>query len=311
MGVRIDKKHTAESKAKMSKSRKDWLKNNPDKHPWKRHDKFKSKPCENVKTFLRNNNILFIEEYTPDNIERNYSIDIALPDKRISLEVNGNQHYERDGTLKPYYQERQNILENAGWIVYQIHYSACYNLGKWIDFFDKISNADAKVDFNYFTYVPRPKKMLQDLCKCGRLKSIMSIKCMDCVKSNAINKDTGSICKCGNEKHKYSQKCIKCHNKNKMVDHHNACKCGNEKYISSKLCVICNNSLPKYDRRKAVRPSKEELEILIWQKPFMQIKKDYGVSDVAIKKWCKLYGITNFPGRGYWRKLVCGVPIKN
>ena len=58
MGVRIDKKHTAESKAKMSKSRKDWLKNNPDKHPWKRHDKFKSKPCENVKTFLRNNNIL-------------------------------------------------------------------------------------------------------------------------------------------------------------------------------------------------------------------------------------------------------------
>lgn len=52
--------------------------------------------------------------------------------------------------------------------------------------------------------------------------------------------------------------------------------------------------------RKVIRPSKEKLEILIWQKTFTQLSKELGVSDVAIKKWCKLYGITKFPPIGYW-----------
>ena len=53
--------------------------------------------------------------------------------------------------------------------------------------------------------------------------------------------------------------------------------------------------------RKVVRPSKEELEKLVWKKPTAQIGKDFGVSDKSVEKWCKAYGIDK-PPRGYWAK---------
>ena len=53
--------------------------------------------------------------------------------------------------------------------------------------------------------------------------------------------------------------------------------------------------------RKVERPSKEELEKLVWEKPTLQIAKDFGVSDKAVEKWCKTYGIEK-PPRGYWVK---------
>lgn len=55
--------------------------------------------------------------------------------------------------------------------------------------------------------------------------------------------------------------------------------------------------LPQF--RKVVRPSKEELEKLLWEKPTSQIAIDFGVSDKAIEKWAKTYGIAK-PPRGYW-----------
>jgi hypothetical protein len=58
-------------------------------------------------------------------------------------------------------------------------------------------------------------------------------------------------------------------------------------------------------RRKVVRPSKEELLKLLWEKPTMQISKQFGVSDVAISKWAKAYGISK-PPRGYWAKKKYG-----
>lgn len=54
-------------------------------------------------------------------------------------------------------------------------------------------------------------------------------------------------------------------------------------------------------RRKVIRPSKEELAKLLWEKPTTQIAKDFGVSGKAIQKWAKSYGITK-PPRGYWAK---------
>lgn len=45
----------------------------------------------------------------------------------------------------------------------------------------------------------------------------------------------------------------------------------------------------------------EELEKMVWEKSTVQIAKDLGVSDVAVAKWCKYYGIEK-PGRGHWAK---------
>ena len=38
-------------------------------------------------------------------------------------------------------------------------------------------------------------------------------------------------------------------------------------------------------------PSKEELENLIYKIPFTRIGEMYGVSDNAIRKWCKKYDL--------------------
>jgi len=40
---------------------------------------------------------------------------------------------------------------------------------------------------------------------------------------------------------------------------------------------------------------------LLWEKPTAQLAIDFGVSDNAIAKWAKSYGL-NKPPRGYWAK---------
>ena len=58
-------------------------------------------------------------------------------------------------------------------------------------------------------------------------------------------------------------------------------------YYTSNTCIECKTKLS----RKAERPSSEKLFELIKTTSFVQIGKMYGVSDNAIKKWCKEYGL--------------------
>lgn len=92
------------------------------------------------------------------------------------------------------------------------------------------------------------------------------------------------------------------------------------------VCPMCNATLPTHagrnnkiqknlekpkilkgrpkerpEIRKVVRPSKEELEKLLWESPTIQIAKTYGVSDKAVEKWAKSYGLSK-PPRGFWTK---------
>ena len=136
----IGKHHSEETKKKMSQSRKTYLKNNPDKHPWKNLSKFKSEPCEKLKQILKEQNLKFTEEFTDKSWEHNYSIDIAFPNKKIGIEVNGNQHYNGDGSLKEYYKNREEYLNSVGWTLYQIHYSSVYKNEAIFDLLEKIQN---------------------------------------------------------------------------------------------------------------------------------------------------------------------------
>jgi len=119
-------KHSEETKKIISESRKKWLKDNPDKHVWKRSDKFKSAPCEHLKKILIDNDFNFISEYNVIN-GNSYAVDIAFPSIKIGIEVNGNQHYNKDKTLKDYYLNRKNKIEEEGWKLYDIHYSKVYD----------------------------------------------------------------------------------------------------------------------------------------------------------------------------------------
>jgi len=126
---KIPPRHTEETKKLISAKRRAFLSNNPDKHTWKRENRNKSVPCEKLKLFLKGMNISFIEEHSPLE-DRHYSIDIAFPDKKIGIEVNGNQHYDKAYNLLPYYQQRHDNIVAAGWILIELHYKLVFDLQK-------------------------------------------------------------------------------------------------------------------------------------------------------------------------------------
>jgi len=53
------------------------------------------------------------------------------------------------------------------------------------------------------------------------------------------------------------------------------------------------------------RISREELYELVWAEPAVKVAERFGVSDVAIAKWCKRLGVPR-PGRGYWARVEAG-----
>lgn len=92
------------------------------------YSRSKSKSCENFKNYLRQNNIDFIEEYCPYPDERLYSLDIAWPDEKIAVEINGSQHYDNEGNLNESTLNKQKFFENHGWKIIQIYYRWCYGV---------------------------------------------------------------------------------------------------------------------------------------------------------------------------------------
>lgn len=65
------------------------------------------------------------------------------------------------------------------------------------------------------------------------------------------------------------------------------CNCGKIIEYRANMCNKCF----KLSIRKAERPSKEKLLELIKTLPFTKIAIIYGVTDNAIRKWCKFYGL--------------------
>ena len=86
----------------------------------------------------------------------------------------------------------------------------------------------------------------------------------------------------------------------KTVKQTEKCSCGNIKSIFSTNCNKCYDT----NRGKHI-PSKEVLQLAVWSRPTSHIAKEYGVSDKAVEKWCKKYGIIK-PSRGYWSRLKFG-----
>ena len=150
--------HTEETKKKLSEKMKNYLKNNPDKHPWKKLSKFKSKPCERLKQILKEQNLEFFEEYSDGSWDYNYSLDIAFPNKKIAIEVNGNQHYNNNGTLKEYYVNRENYLKSLNWKVYQLHYSLIFDKDIIFNLIEKIKKDINDESINYSFYIKEKKK---------------------------------------------------------------------------------------------------------------------------------------------------------
>lgn len=76
-------------------------------------------------------------------------------------------------------------------------------------------------------------------------------------------------------------------------------RCG-KKFLGQAI-KYCSVKCSSAASRRTDWPTRSRLRKLVWQKPTSIIAKQYGVSDKAIEKWCKKYGI-NKPPRGYWAK---------
>ena len=63
--------------------------------------------------------------------------------------------------------------------------------------------------------------------------------------------------------------------------------CGKEISKKATRCKSCAISF----RQDSRAPSREKLKELIRSKSFVQIGKDFGVTDNAVRKWCKYYGL--------------------
>lgn len=72
---------------------------------------------------------------------------------------------------------------------------------------------------------------------------------------------------------------------NKLEKHYYCSNCGKEITKNAKLCTECAN---KERRIIQNRPNREELKQLIRYNSFAELGRKYGITDNAIRKWCKL-----------------------
>ncbi len=127
---RAPQKHSPETKALISRRRREYL-TRMGKSAWSHHAHhvhFDSVPCKRVKDYLTEIGCLFEEEHQPlRHKKRFFAIDIAFPLLKIGWEINGGQHYDGDNKLKPYYQNRHDLIEAEGWKLIEIPYRKAFD----------------------------------------------------------------------------------------------------------------------------------------------------------------------------------------
>lgn len=88
--------------------------------------------------------------------------------------------------------------------------------------------------------------------------------------------------------------------KEKQRKHYYYCnECGKQLATKSSLCAKCSSN----KTRKCVHPSKEELKKMIYELPFTEIGRMYGVSGKAVEKWCIKY---NLPCK---KRIIKTIPL--
>lgn len=312
LNIKASRKISLEGRKNISDAKRKYYKEHPEKHLWKDKNKFKSIPCEKLKEWLKSKSIAYIEEYNIPESQFNYSIDIAFPDKKIGVEVNGNQHYNYDGTLKEYYQKRHDYIESLGWKLYELHFSVCFKLNELETMIPTILNSEIKAEFNYKIYIkpksiktPKtdkskkykypPTEELSNLLKNLSLKEI-SLKLN--IPYSAIAAKIWRLRESGELTRNSTENCSLGENRDLQFHHKSEiCHCGKSKHKYAKLCYSCNI----LKRRKVERPSKKQLRELIWSKPISKVKLDFNVTDTSIYDWCDYYELET-PPTGYWTR---------
>jgi len=113
------RKHSEETKKKLSEIRKKYLSENPDKVPYKlNHSSKESYPEKYFTEVFKNEEIEVVKSFYIGL----YELDFCIPDKKIDIEIDGSQHYN-DKKIVESDKRRNEFLENDGWDVIRINWS--------------------------------------------------------------------------------------------------------------------------------------------------------------------------------------------
>jgi very-short-patch-repair endonuclease len=110
------RKPSQETKEKISRSRKEYLKNNPDKIPYKlNHSSKESFPEKVLRLALEQNSDKINETWVQEYQNSLYSYDFAFPGLKIDIEVDGETHLQEK--VKKIDEGRDKFSVEDGWIV--------------------------------------------------------------------------------------------------------------------------------------------------------------------------------------------------
>lgn len=247
------RKHTEETKKKLSEIRKKYLSENPDKVPYLlNHSSGESYPEKYFNKVFKNEGIE-VERYIRLGL---YELDFSIPDKKIDIEIDGNQHYYDEKIIESD-KRRTEFLENDGWDIIRINWSEYQkmNFGEKNKFIIELKN--------YINSLTQTKPLIKfkfnkrgyDFCDCGDYKSIRSRNCRNCRKKSNN---------------------IRCYSKCKYCD--GKCSFGKNR------CEKCY----RLQSRKVERPPYEQLKEEVEELGYSAVGRKYGVSDNSIRKWIKI-----------------------
>lgn len=116
-GASAGRTHTDETKKRISDIRKEFIRLNPDKTPYRMNHKSKgqSHPEKYWQTVLENHGQVFSVEHRLGM----YSLDFAFPELKVDLEIDGRQHFD-DPKVVTHDKARNENLIQFGWRVVRV-----------------------------------------------------------------------------------------------------------------------------------------------------------------------------------------------
>lgn len=126
---------------------------------------------------------------------------------------------------------------------------------------------------------------IMDLLKNSEVRQTELAKRFKVDQTNISNINTGSIWI--NEDEDYPLRKVDLNKTKESIERRTCPICGNSKTRNATLCLRCR----RLEDRTVERPQPLELARLVSKNGFTRVGKMYGVSAVAIKKWCKQYSI--------------------
>jgi very-short-patch-repair endonuclease/transposase-like protein len=255
-----------ETKKKISEARIKYLKDNPDKVPYKlnHYSKGTSYPEKYFDEILKTKNLEY-EIELPISI---YSLDFAFVEKGIDLEIDGEQHY-LDPVIIESNRKRDIFLYENGWKVIRIRWSE-YQKMKYYDkkqYIEKIINYINGIDKNIPNIIDNNHYCID----CGAKISRNGVRCIKCalIKRNK----------------KYREKCKSICNLKKDIDELGYAGTSRKYGVSDNTIRNWSNNI--IDKRIKVKnkPSLEQLEKDVDELGYTGTGRKYGVSDNCIRKW--------------------------